>query len=263
SHWRRGIASWSPEERRDVVRYCVHLALLLGAAITLVLYILSPNSALYPVATSRYLIGSLLVTPALLWPLWDGLWSAGPRVAEGESRRAREMAAQSRPPTRGGPTFLARQGILLLVGVIFLLGTFSTFTGIPAEASVPGEDIYFTQNSTQHLDVPATQELNQRESQLIDYLSRVGDIHIYSDYWTCNRLIFKSQEHIICDVLNDDLRPGHDRYLPYRALVNADPRAAYVLREGSQQDRLFQQQRMQRGYRRFVLAGYAIFERNL
>ena len=72
--------------------------------------------------------------------------------------------------------------------------------------------------------------------QLIAALRQRGITHIYSGYLDCNRLTFISREEIICAVLfqNPDgtLRPGFDRYLPYRAATAADPQAAYVFRSG-------------------------------
>ncbi|MFI6071877.1 glycosyltransferase family 39 protein [Actinoplanes sp. NPDC051343] len=72
--------------------------------------------------------------------------------------------------------------------------------------------------------------------QLIHALQRHGISRIYAGYLDCGRLTFISREQIVCAVLfqgpGDSLRPGFDRYLPYRATVEADPTAAYVFRSG-------------------------------
>lgn len=72
--------------------------------------------------------------------------------------------------------------------------------------------------------------------QLVAALRASGITHVYGGYLDCNQLTFISREEIVCAVLfqNPDgsLRPGFDRYLPYRAAVAADPRAAYVFRAG-------------------------------
>jgi hypothetical protein len=153
--------------------------------------------------------------------------------------------------------------MVIVVGV-FALGMFSTFTGIPAEApGLPNENVYFTQNATQHLDLPATQALNHQESALIQSLLHMGVSHIYSDYWTCDRLIFQSQEHLICAVVDDDLTPGHNRYLPYRSIVDADPNAAYVFRLHTLPDTTFTQQmaatNLTAYYQRLSFDGYAVY----
>ncbi|MBE3561297.1 MAG: glycosyltransferase family 39 protein [Ktedonobacteraceae bacterium] len=261
--WRggRGLRSWSDDERQLAVRQCVQLALLLAAAITLVLYILSPNSALYPVATSRYLIGLLIATPAVLWPLWQGTGQGTSSQKTVTIKPLARLVISLQPE-------LMRRALLLPVGLVLLLGIFSTFSGIPPEApATAGENIYFTQTSTQHLAVPATQALNRQESALIQHLLHIGANHIYSDYWTCDRLIFQSQERIICSAVNETLGAGHDRYLPYRTIVRADHRAAYVFQVGSAQDVVLTQHittgtgTQWKQYRRAVFAGYAIYQK--
>jgi hypothetical protein len=248
---------WSLAERQEVVRHSIRLLLLACSAGTLVLYILSPNSALYPVATSRYLIGLLIATPAILWPLWRGLAMVKPLALSLSPKLTMSTRLEQY-------SLLVGRGMMVIVVCIFALGMFSTFTGIPSEApGLPNENIYFTQNATQHLDLPATQILNHQESALIQNLSHMGISHIYSDYWTCDRLIFQSQEHLICAVVNDDLTPGHNRYLPYRSIVDADPNAAYVFRLHTLPDATFTQHQAvanpTKHYQRLAFDGYAVY----
>ncbi|HEX4202650.1 MAG TPA: hypothetical protein VHZ51_00290 [Ktedonobacteraceae bacterium] len=251
---------WGPDERRDCIRNVLRLALLIGATATLVAYVFSPNAMLYPVATSRYLIGMLIATPAILWPLWHGLHAVKPIALKLSARVSFAMQLER-------TSLILRRSLLGCIGLILLLGTFSTFTGVPAEAvSNPHEDVYFTQNSTQHLDVPAVQALNQQEHALIGELLGMHAMHIYSDYWTCDRLIFQSQERIICSAINDQLGPGHNRYHHYYTTVHADTQAAYVVQVGSQQDSVFSQRIANaigpwKLYRRQVFAGYAIYRK--
>jgi acetyl esterase/lipase len=75
-----------------------------------------------------------------------------------------------------------------------------------------------------------------RRRALIAELDRLGVDRIYSEYWTCNNVIFLTRERIVCAVLADDLTPGWDRYPPYRALVRtASQPPAYVLPAGTAQ----------------------------
>ena len=71
---------------------------------------------------------------------------------------------------------------------------------------------------------------------VLDVLRREGVAHVYSGYLDCNRLTFLSGERVTCAVLAGDaasgLRPGFDRYPPYRTAVQADPGAAFVFRVG-------------------------------
>jgi len=47
-------------------------SLLVGVVLTLAMYIMSPAAALYPWTNSRYLLGTMIGLPAVLWPLWPG-----------------------------------------------------------------------------------------------------------------------------------------------------------------------------------------------
>ena len=97
---------------------------------------------------------------------------------------------------------------------------------------------------------------------MIHDLLRLGIPHIYSDYWTCDRIIFESQEKIICGVIDDHLRPSHNRYPQYYAIVSADPHSAYVFSIGSSQSITFGQRAASSGkrYQRLVLDGYVIYK---
>jgi hypothetical protein len=260
-YWHRSSAERprsAEKERRGVVLHCARLALLLNAAITLVLYVLSPNAALFPVPTSRYLIGMLVTTPALLWPLWNGVGIVKPLAV-----RLFHITIAVR--VEQVSVFL-RRGALLLIGGIFLLGTFSTFTGVPPAPPVDmRQDVFATQAIDQHLGVPATQSYDRQTTTLIHDLLRVGATRIYSDYWTCDRLIFESHERIICSALSEGLGPGHDRYMPYRVMVTTDPFAAYVFRLGSPQaaalaHRAATSRIYRRKYRRLIFAGYVVYQ---
>ncbi|WP_373306829.1 hypothetical protein [Micromonospora gifhornensis] len=72
-----------------------------------------------------------------------------------------------------------------------------------------------------------------RHTTLVAALREQGVRHVYGTYWTCNRLTFASAEDVICAVVDDELRPGHDRYRPYRTAVHAAAGAAWVAPDGS------------------------------
>src|SRR6185437_14521693 len=74
----------------------------------------------------------------------------------------------------------------------------------------------------------ATRASYQADQTLIRDLERLGVRHMYTDYWTCDKVAFLSQERITCDTLKTDLSGGFNRYPPYVAQVAADPHAAYV-----------------------------------
>ncbi|MBV9616054.1 MAG: hypothetical protein JO031_11415, partial [Ktedonobacteraceae bacterium] len=68
---------------------------------------------------------------------------------------------------------------------------------------------------------------------MVQKLLSVGATRIYSDYWTCNRITFQSEEKIICSALDEQLNPDFDRYIKYRYIVRADPHPAYAFQQGT------------------------------
>jgi hypothetical protein len=83
---------------------------------------------------------------------------------------------------------------------------------------------------------PAYGARADRVRQLAATLERFGIDRVYSEYWTCNLLTFATSERVICAVVDDDLKPGFDRYPPYRRAVEAAGRPAYVTRAGTPMD---------------------------
>jgi hypothetical protein len=219
---RQGSArNWSLEQRQDVILQCCRLMLLISAGLTIVLYVASPLAALYPFTAFRYLTCVLIAAPAVLWPLWMGI-------------RKLEIA----PIMRAKAMFILKASILLFIGVTFLLGTVRTFQ-----------------------EIPAAQAAYDSEDTLVQDLLNYGAKHIYSDYWTCNRLIFHSQEQIICSVLTEQLKPGFNRYAPYVPAVKAAPHHAYVFALGSPFATAFEQHmRSQHRYQRHISRGYVIYQ---
>ncbi len=191
-YWRRFIPSqWSPEEKPFVVRQVGRLSLLAVAGITFVLFALSPTAALFPVATSRYLIGLLVATPALLWPLWSGINAVKPL--------ALQVAQVTVAVRLARISVFLRRGILLFIGISLVLGTINIFTGIfPTPPITANEDIYDTQVIYQHPNVPDTNTYNKDERGLITRLSVLKIRYIYADYWTCDRLSFQTREKVVC-----------------------------------------------------------------
>jgi hypothetical protein len=100
---------------------------------------------------------------------------------------------------------------------------------------------------TVRVAVPAARADARTEWALLDALDAAGIRRLYTEYWTCNRLIFDSAERITCAVVGDDLRAGWDRYAPYRAALASDPRPWYVFPAGSPPDTAFQTHLRARG----------------
>ena len=216
------LQSQSFETRRETIRQYARLALLGSAGLILVVYALTAAAGQTPGASSRYLLALFVAAPAVLSPLVE----SGGRI---------------KSALRGfAPVWMAfRYGIVLLIGITFLLGTIGILSLLPA-----------------------AQARSQQQSALVSNLLRVGATRIYSDYWTCDRVIFQSQERIICSVVGDHLQPGYDRYLPYRSILAADPDASYVFLVASPQAVTFAQKMAlsRQHYRRFVFDGYVIYQ---
>jgi hypothetical protein len=186
---------WTFAERQNMIRQCGQLMLLISVGATILAYTLSSASAAFPEPTARYLECVLVAAPATLWPLWNGL----------NARRITENWHTS-------ASIIIRGCLLLLVLLLFVAGTFRTF-----------------------MEIADAQSFYQQQDQVIQKLLDLGATHIYSEYWTCNRLIFQSNEKITCSVVNGNLKHGQDRYPLYYSIVKADAHPAYVFPLGVQQ----------------------------
>ncbi|GCE14759.1 hypothetical protein KTT_46180 [Tengunoibacter tsumagoiensis] len=182
------------EGRQQLIRLAIHMLILISAACTLMAYMFSPSPIDWPGSRARYLTGLLIALPALGWPLWVGL--------------------QKTVYQKTGQGFMVRSICLGLLGVICL-------------SSLLGSFLIFW-------EIPAAQQNQDRQQGLIAYLNQRGITHIYTDYWTCNRLAFLSEEHIICGVVDQHLQESLDfnRYAPYYERVKADRRSAYLFPHG-------------------------------
>ncbi|MGW0502658.1 hypothetical protein [Micromonospora sp. NPDC003241] len=174
---------------RDQFRNVVRLALVLAAVVSIVAYARSSAAAATPVESARYLSPLLISTPVVLWPLWR-LTARLVAAADSRWRRRRRWAA--------------------VVPSAALLSTMAVAT------------------SGLMLHVPTVRAVEARRDLLAAHLVQTGVSEVYADYWTCNRLTFATRERVRCAVLNDDLAPGLDRYLPYREAVATADRPAYV-----------------------------------
>lgn len=230
SSWRlrpRGItqAEMTPSNYRQLVTECTRLALLLSAGSILALYTLSASAAVNPGPTARYLFSMCLALPALLWPLWRGLRP----FAWPTFWRARAL-------------FTLRITTLLFILSMLVMGTVRTFE-----------------------DVPNAQETFQKQESLITYLLSHRKTRVYSDYWTCNRLIFQTTEQIACSALDEQLRPGQNRYPAYTEEVQRASSPAYVFMQDSAQARAFESQNYLPHtllYQRTIVSGYIIYNKS-
>ena len=221
--WARANAAHT-EERQTSARSMARLMLLGVGGLTLLLFAFSPVAALNPWANFRYLICLLIATPAIIAPLWQN---------EG-------IASGLWSSTWRTKLLLAfKRALLLYIGFMLLLGAAGTFNS-----------------------VPAVQAIDQQQESLVARLLSMGAAHIISEYWTCDRVIFQSDEHIICSVVNERLRPGYNRYPPYYFMVKGDPHATYVFPLDSPEAASMAHRAayFSKRYRRFIFDGYVIYQ---
>jgi hypothetical protein len=243
------------------VRYSARLMLLGSAALTLILFAFSPVAGLDPWTNSRYLLCLLTITPAIIAPLWREMPTGstipghlakllpGTRNEPEVPKQDLTLSSQAVPPsTSTAGTSKVRQwtasiisvGVSLYICAMLVSGTFGTFSAIPA-----------------------TQAWNAQQDQLITRLEHMGATRIYSEYWTCNRIIFQSNERIICSVIGDNLRPGYNRYDAYYFIVKRSAsHACYVLPLGSPVAINFARRmaHSKNHYRQYLFDGYAIYQ---
>ena len=232
--------SWTTSEKQVFVHVSARLMLLCSAALTLYLYISSPISAAFP-TNSRYLIGLLISTPALIWPLWS-LTLDNAVTSQRVHSANNDLSGNKRIPLAFTTTTLkiaVRRGILLLIGILFLIGTVNAF-----------------------YEIPAVQAYNQQQDALIHELSRMKITHFYTDYWTCDSIVFSSKENIICSSIDNALRPHYNRYLPYVFTVKSDPNSAYIFPLGASQIAPLVKKiaLTAKHYQRYVFDGYVIYK---
>ncbi len=212
--------AWLPKERETVILQCARLFMLVAVTVTLALYFMSPLVALKPWST-RYLVGVLIATPALIWPLWHEV------ASDNHSSSARKL-------------FLSRGKVcaLLLIASVLVISTIQMIGTIPDAMAYEQNDMSFIQS-----------------------LEHIGVKNFYASYWTCYRLMFISKEQLICAGRNQNLEPFDNRYTPYYTIVSNDAHAAYVYAPADPDDLYFAQKLHQLGirYRDFRINGYHVY----
>ncbi len=214
----------SLKQRREAIRQAARLMILAGPSLTLLIFVASPIPAGAPWTSARYLVGLLIAVPALLYPLWE----KRDRIQQIGHTWIRYFGAY------------LRYGLLLLIFLVSLLGTITIFTE----------------------QVSVSQATFQRADGLIGGLRQLGATHIYTDYNDCDRIAYLSNEQIICAVLDTGLKPGLDRYFPYRGMLARWPHPYYVFAAGSAQAQLFEIEAGEQHitYVKLKMYGYVVYE---
>lgn len=203
-----------------LVRQSARFMLLVGMALTIIVFARNSNAVYSGVEGLRYIECTLISLPAVLYPLIAPIsW---------RKRTWKRMLIN-----------IGCCGLILALCATSLKATSNIFDSV----------------------APALQD-DQRYNQLEN---RLGQLHItrfYSDYWTCNRLIFQTQEKLICSNTRDNFTHGFDRYVPYRAMVDADPNPGFVYPKGSNLIHVLEQAltATHTPYRRLEVASFVIYQ---
>ncbi|GCE04010.1 hypothetical protein [Dictyobacter aurantiacus] len=220
---RQEAATTREARQKQIIEYS-RLMLLVGGGVTIAIYSQSTLAAVVPEPTSRYLICLLLTIPAVLWQIWPG----------------KNSALKNKTTKIPGIVLLLRLCMLFTILCAFSYGVFETFT-----------------------DIPAAQQFYRQDTKLVQHLEALQATRIYSEYWTCNRLIFRSKEKILCSVLNPDLTPGMNRYPPYHTAVKKTKNPSYVFPLNSQHEQNFikihTQDNTLQNYQYSTYEGYSIY----
>ena len=210
----------------QTAKYFFQIILFFCCTIALFVYLRSHAPLDGKAQYSRYLICLWVATPLVLWPIWRG--AASIRFQEN-----RKFSIQLVKP-------LMYLSVLLVLLSIFLYGTGKTVA-----------------------EVPLARAANTQEAQLIQGLLEHHITHVYTDYWTCDRLAFQSQEHIICGVLASGCtldRGFHNRYAPYYTTVSNDPSSSYLIQTDANCNQAVHLKMTHEGkkYRIFTLNEYTV-----
>ncbi len=226
-----------PRSRKAIKRQFARLMLLSSGGLILLLFIMSPASAAFP-GNSRYLVGLLISTPALIAPLW-GLRPVERAMTPDTSNGDRSHT--HRWFTLTSFKLVLGRGVLLIIGLVLLIGTINAF-----------------------LEIPTVQAYNKQQDILIQSLLRIKATHVFTDYWTCDSIAFISREQIICGAVDGQLnvQPRYSRYAPYVPIVKADPNAAYVFPlEAGQIPTFAKRVALLPGhYQQFVFGNYVVYQ---
>jgi hypothetical protein len=217
--------------KAEAVRQAGRLALVVGGATILIGYAHSDGSGLSPATNVRYLSPLLISLPAVVWPLWTAATRRAGNGRAGNGSFANGSFANRRAATRRAATRRAATSGAGVARSVRRIAGVAPLAAVVASMVAPTVALAGS--------VAEGRAAARDEHALVAALERLELTRVYSDYWTCNRISFATGERVVCAVLDDNLRPGHDRYLPFRRLVAAAPRPAYVLLIGSPPQRAF------------------------
>ncbi len=228
-------------------------AMLFGiAAFTIFAYTSSIDAQRYQFTAARYFLPLYLTVPLLFGPLW---YASRPLMSRLAVDVARSIRLHVTPPRR--PKIQSRFTVRSVAAALALVALFALALQGAARVFVYAGD-------TDQFGLP----MSRADSALIAFLDTHHITRYYSDYWTCYRIAFESNEHTICAVRGQDGAPDltlkNNRYDPYVAALATTPTPAYILPAGTPEDTNFIAETSvlhlpNVGYLRKVIGAYAIY----
>lgn len=237
--WRRNPDRWTEDERAGIARTLARTLALAAPTVTVVLFAMSSASATAPWEYSRYIITLLIALPVMCASLGERvhiprLAPLHPRTGKGLGDEDLPLPATERGGNPGAGSRPARQSFGRLVAAAL-----PAFFAVVLTIGVIGA----------YRAVPEQQARNQRQADLVRYLVAAGETRVYSEFWTCYRMAFQSDERVVCSVLTPLLAQAPNRYPPYDTMVRATPDAAYVFPLRTAQTVAFLALAKERGWR--------------
>jgi hypothetical protein len=113
--------------------------------------------------------------------------------------------------------------------------------------------------------VPASQTSLTNDQALIHSLEQRGITRFYSEYWTCNRLMFESQQHITCADVTTSINPqvpAFNRLPAYVTLLQSGPQPSFVFPVGPFSEHADKNANIKKHYHRFMLDGFVVYQPN-
>ena len=246
-------------------RHWLQFMLLGIGAMTLALYTTSIDAQRYQFTSARYLLPLYLTTPILFGVLWRYAAPILRPLSLAVLRRARTFRASYRSrkswgaglasilpssvrrPFRAATATAALALVLLLAlslygGALTLARSFDTTQF--AQPAVPPDQALLAFLDTHHITA------------------------FYSDYWTCYRMAFETDERLLCAVRGQNGDIGleliNNRNDDYIRRMTQVSHPAYILPAGTPEDIHFTAEAIAAGvpytgYQRALVAGYAIY----
>ncbi|GLV56733.1 hypothetical protein KDH_35720 [Dictyobacter sp. S3.2.2.5] len=180
----------SQEQHQKRVRYVTRLCMLGAAILSLLIYINSAGPVNQPGYHARYIISLVVITPAILAPLYEAARHLRPELKWARLR------------------FYSGRAVLVALAVIFIAGTYIAFQEVPKAQAASNQ---------------REQLIKQLNALHVSYLYTD-----YWTCYSLVVATMNTKHPIICAVVDDQLSNKHNRIKDYEALVKQSKRPPFM-----------------------------------